>query len=90
MKRPTSGLVQLPLGNENSLKNINLASSHESRSLDCLYEQIKVIAVFYISYVCLDFLMQIIGNEIIDKEVECQNDFVINPTDNVGAGYFLV
>ena len=46
-------------------------TDQENRSLDCLNEQIKVISVFYISYVILDIMMQIIGNELIDKEIEC-------------------
>lgn len=64
-------------------------TDQENRSLDCLNEQIKVISVFYISYVILDIMMQIIGNELIDKEIECQNNFVIIPTNNKGAGFFL-
>ena len=61
----------------------------ETRSIDCLNEQVKVISVFYIVYIILDFLMQIIGNEIIDDQIKCQDRFVIIPANNVGAAYFL-
>ena len=61
----------------------------ENRSLDCLNEQIKVISVSYISFVILDFAMQIIGNELLDNDIECQNQFAIIPTNNKGAGFFF-
>jgi hypothetical protein len=64
-------------------------TTHENRSLDCLNEQIKVIAVFYISYIVLDVVMQIIGNEIIDNQIKCENKFVILPTNNEGAAFFF-
>ena len=44
-------------GEEDSLKFIKNVTDQENRSLDCLNEQIKVISVFYISYVILDFVM---------------------------------
>jgi hypothetical protein len=87
-KRPT-GNQHPDQGVEDSMKFIKNVTDQENRSLDCLNEQIKVISVFYISYVILDLIMQIIVNKLIDKEIECQNHFVIIPTNNKGAGFFL-
>jgi hypothetical protein len=33
--------------------------------------------------------MKIIGNELLDDEIECQNQFTVIPINNKGAGFFL-
>ena len=33
--------------------------------------------------------MKIIGNELLDNEIECQNQFTVIPINNKGAGFFF-
>jgi hypothetical protein len=67
-------------------------NSGENKALLCLFEQTKVIAGFYLGYVVLDLLVQVIGNAVIreDTDFDCRNDSTIVPMNNSGATFLLV
>jgi hypothetical protein len=67
-------------------------NSGENKALLCLFEQTKVIAGFYLGYVVLDLLVQVIGNAVIreDTDFDCRDDSTIVPMNNSGATFLLV
>jgi len=60
------------------------------RQIQCLNQQVKVIAVFYLSFVLLSTILQIVGNIIISVEIVCENDYGVSAKDNSGAVFLFV
>ncbi len=59
------------------------------RQIECLNQQVKVIAVFYLGFVVLGTILQIIGNIIISNEIVCENNSEVLAKDNAGAGFLF-
>ena len=47
------------------------------RQIECLNQQVKVIAVFYLGFVVLSTILQVVGNIIISNEIICENNYEV-------------
>ena len=47
------------------------------RQIECLNQQVKVIAVFYLGFVVLSTILQVVGNIIISNEIVCENNYEV-------------
>lgn len=75
-----------------SLKKINKITARETKQMQCLSHQVKVMAAFYLIFVVCNILVQSVGNLLMKNgdEFKCDNRNSIDPLKNSAAVFLFV
>ena len=62
------------------------------RNMHCLQTQTRLLSIFYVCFVVLDFILMGVGNHLFveDRDFTCLNETVLKAANNSGATFLLV